>query len=170
MISQILHVQLSHEAAARRNGDRNANGKTLRDWVLEAFSHNVEPCLARASLFSSSIEVEPDVPLLIEAYARIVACSSEDVVESWLMEPKSEAAEKTTTALESCFSAHLTTEALGNIAQALDMGETLIELFAADARRKLGRYPEGDKAAETMTEIFRALRINVGLVDSAEHE
>lgn len=166
MTSQILHVNLSYEAAGRLDGIRNANGQTLRDWVLNALHRSVEPCLTRASLFSTSLEVEPDVPVLIGAYAQVVSCTPEQIVEAWLMDPAIEAEAQAASVFVSCSSKHLTDETLGNIAQALDMGEILLEVFAADMRRKLGSYAEGDKAAQTMSEIFRALRLYVGLAAS----
>jgi hypothetical protein len=87
MTAHTLHVHLSRESAARLDGDSNAAGQTLRDWLLDAFERQIEPCLAHASLFSTSIEVAPDVPLLIEAYTRIAACTPEELIEAWLMEP-----------------------------------------------------------------------------------
>lgn len=165
MTPRTLHVHLSREAAARLDGDANAAGQTLRDWLLDAFGRRTEPCLAHASLFSTSIEVAPDVPLLLEAYTRVAACTPEELVEAWLMEPAADGAGGREPADARAGDAPpLSGETLGKVAQVLDMGETLLEAFAADARRRLGgSYPEGDKAAQTMTEIFRALRVTVGL-------
>src|ERR1051325_5205627 len=87
MTPRTLHVHLSREAAAHLDGDNNAAGQTLRDWLLDAFERQIEPCLAHASLFSTSVEVAPDVPLLIEAYTRIAGCTPEELIEAWLMEP-----------------------------------------------------------------------------------
>lgn len=172
MTPRTLHVHLSHEAAAHLDGDTNAAGHTLRDWLLEAFEQQTEPCLAHASLFSTSIEVAPDVPLLLQAYTRIANCAPDQLIEAWLMEPAAEtgnggANERATTAdapAAAAVAPALSGELLGRVAQVLDMGETLFEAFAADARHRLGgSYPESDKATQTMTEIFRALRVTVGL-------
>ncbi|HZH32558.1 MAG TPA: hypothetical protein VEY11_17470 [Pyrinomonadaceae bacterium] len=170
MTARTLHVHLSREAAARLDGDSNAAGQTLRDWLLDAFERRIEPCLAHASLFSTSIEVAPDVPLLIEAYTRIAACTPEELIEAWLMEPPAAdgAVKRARVAATPAAAPTLSGETLGKVAQVLDMGETLLEAFAADARRKLGgTYPEGDKAAQTMSEIFRALRVTIGLQQPA---
>lgn len=171
MTAHTLHVHLSPEAAARLDGDSNAAGQTLRDWLLDAFERQIEPCLAHASLFSTSIEVAPDVPLLVEAYTRIAACTPEELIEAWLMEPLAAAdgaGKRARVAATPSAAPTLSGETLGKVAQVLDMGETLLEAFAADARRKLGgAYPEGDKAAQTLSEIFRALRVTVGIQQPA---
>ena len=169
-MQRTLHVHLGREAAAHLDGDSNAAGHTLRDWLLNAFEQQTEPCLAHASLFSTSIEVAPDVPLLLQAYTRIANCTPDELIEAWLLEPAAEAgndgaSERATTAdVPAAVAPALSGETLGRVAQVIDFGETLFEAFAADARHKLGgSYPEGEKAAQTMTEIFRALRVTVGL-------
>lgn len=169
MTPRTLHVHLSREAAARLDGDRNAAGQALRDWLLDAFEREVEPCLAHASLFSTAVEVAPDVPLLVEAYTRVAGCTPEELVEAWLMEPAAGGAGiRTAVATPPPPAPILSGETLGKVAQVLDMGETLLEAFAADARRKLGgSYPGGDKAAQTMSEVFRALRVTLGLQEPA---
>jgi hypothetical protein len=169
MTQRTLHAHLSHEAAAYLDGDNNAAGQTLRDWLLNAFEQQSEPCLAHASLFSTSIEVAPDVPLLLEAYVRILGCTPDETIEAWLMEPATEASANIASDAAAvgnppAVAPTLSGETLGRFAQILDMGETLFETFTADARQKLGgSYPEGEKAAQTMTAIFRALRVTVGL-------
>jgi len=55
-------------------------------------------------------------------------------------------------------------ESLGKVAHILDLGETLFERTVADAQQKLGgSYPEGEKAAQAGAEVFRALRLLLGL-------
>src|SRR5688572_14535261 len=91
MTLRTLHVHLSSEAVAQLKGDRNAAGQTLRDWLLNAFNKEIEPSLVHASLFSTSIQVASDVPLLLEAYNRISGSTSAELVEAWLSELATEA-------------------------------------------------------------------------------
>jgi hypothetical protein len=168
MTLNTLHVHLSNEALAQLDGDRNAAGQTLRDWLMNAFDQEIEPSFAHASLFSTSIQVASDVPLLLEAYARISGSTPAELVEAWLSEPAAKAGaagdERESIANASAPADTLSGETLGKLAQVIDMGETLFEAFAADAHNKLGgSYPEGERAAQTMSEVFRALRVTVGL-------
>jgi hypothetical protein len=174
MTQHTLHVHLSAEATSQLKGDVNAAGQTLRDWLLNAFGQQIEPCLAHASLFSTSIDVSPEVPLLLEAYTRIVGLTPNEIVEAWLMEPAVEASADSAIGNDTNTNAPavaptLSGETLGRVAQVLDMGETLFEAFAADARQKLGgSYPESEKVAQAISEVFGALRVLVGLRENIE--
>jgi hypothetical protein len=168
MTSQTLHVQLSDEAAGRLNGSLNAAGQTLRDWLLKAFEQEIEPSLAHASLFSTSIQVASDVPLLLEAYTRITGSTSTELIEAWLSQPAAEAGaadeDRVSTVAANEPADTLSGETLGKLAQVIDMGETLLEAFASDARNKLGgSYPESERVTQATSDLFRALRILLGL-------
>jgi hypothetical protein len=176
MTQHTLHVHLSNEATAQLKGDVNAAGQTLRAWLLNAFQQQIEPCLAHASLFSTSIEVASEVPLLLEAYTRVVGCTPNEAVEKWLMESAVDAGpdgaiEDATKTNAPAVAPTLSGETLGRVAQVLDLGETLFEAFATDAREKLGgSYPESEKVAQAISDVFGALRVLVGLRENIESQ
>ena len=168
MTSNTIHVHLSTQALAQLDGDRNAAGQTLRAWLMRAFVQEIEPSLAHASLFSTSIQVASDVPLLLEAYTRISGFTPAELVEAWLSEPAVEAGaagdKRESTAKANAPADTLSGETLGKLAQVIDMGETLFEAFATDARNKLGgSYPESEHVTQATSDLFRALRSLLGL-------
>jgi hypothetical protein len=159
-----LHVNLSADAAnvLRGSGSRNANGVSLHSWLTRSFA-TLASGMSNPSLFAETLQVDDDVPLLLEALATVTGQKTDELVEAWLMQPPgSEAGTGDPATVEE--HGALPDETIGKIADVLDMGETLFEETVCDARRKLGgSYPDGDRAARTGAEVFRALRLLVGI-------
>jgi hypothetical protein len=117
----------------------------------------------QASLFAETIPVDDDVPLLLEALARVTKKIPDDLVEAWaLEEPASEKnTEQTAATMQSV---NLPDEVRGQVAELLDLAETLFEETVSDAQRQLRHYPEGLEARKSAAEIYRALRRVLGLL------
>jgi hypothetical protein len=164
---QTLHVHLSDEAGANLDGSTRQNraGQTLRDWLIQSFYEMGIVTDSTPTLFGVSIEVEREVPALLEALSRITFRTPDELVESWLMEPQREGVQNVKRDIPSAAeTAVLSEETLGKAAYILDLGETLAEEALADARRRLDNsYPEGEQAAKALSEVFSALRELLGL-------
>ncbi len=163
MSGRILHVQLSSEAKASleaRAFRRNRAGRTLRDWLVRSFQVSRGTRSSQTSIFGTTIEVDEDVPLLLEALGRVTKQSPDNLVEGWALETPGDADIKdaTPTAV-----VHLSDDVRGKLAELLDLGETLFEETVSDARRKLGPYPEVDKAGHAGADIFKGLRTILGI-------
>jgi hypothetical protein len=80
-------------------------------------------------------------------------------VQSWALEapPEGRALELPPAEVE------LPAQTRGKVAELLELGETLFEETVADARRKLGSYPEADEAAHVGANIFKGLRALLGM-------
>src|SRR5207247_423593 len=117
----------------------------------------------QVSMFGTTIQVDDDVPLLLEALGRVTKRNPDELVEDWAREaPGEEKDAKSTSRLTS----EMPSEVRGKLAELLDLGETLFEETVADARRKLGSYSEGEGAARAGADVFRGLRALLGLSGS----
>jgi hypothetical protein len=166
MIQHSLHVQLSPEAANcldSKSPNRNLAGETLAQWLIRSFESQEVRRLFHPSLFSRTIEVDEQTPLLLEAMTRIQNTTPEALIESWLME---------TPRQSDVFPASegvgvISDDSLGKMAMILDLGETLFEQTIADAQEKLGgSYPESVNVAQASGKVFKALRGLLGLCGS----
>lgn len=166
MPGRILHVQLSPEAKASLEAGafrRNRAGRTLRDWLVRSFQASRGTRSSQTSIFGTTIEVDDDVPLLLEALGRVTKRNPDELVEGWALEtPGDDAAADPETATE----VQLSGDVRGKVAELLDLAETLFEETVSDARRKLGSsYSEGYKAAQVGAELFKGLRALLGLTE-----
>lgn len=165
-MARVIHAQLTPEARAAlrlRDGTTNRCGRTLRDWLVRSFEATASSRTQQASLFAETIAVDDDVPLLLEALARVTRKTPDDLVEAWaLEEPISEKETEQTDVTAP--SASLPDEVQGQIAELLDLVETLFEETVMDAQRRLRHYPEGLEARRSAAEIYRALRRVLGLL------
>lgn len=162
----VLHLNLSDEAAARmkaRTSDTSRTGPALREWLLRRFERTADFGALTPSLFSTPVEVEADVPLLVTALSVLTGLSVEELIDAWASEPEDDGASDAAPATEPRGDG-LAPATLGRVAQILDLGETLVEETVADARQRVGtNYPEGAEALKASAEVFGALRILVGL-------
>jgi hypothetical protein len=165
-------VHLSAEAASYLQPDikRNRAGETLRDWLIRTFESAGNFSEAAPSLFGTTIEVEDEIPLLLEALSRVTYRTPDDLIEAWVLEPPREESQNVE---QQSYSQHeptaLNEEVLGKVAYVLDLGETLFEEAMADARRRLGgSYPEGEQAAQALSDVFKALRTLLCLQQAAD--
>jgi hypothetical protein len=160
-----LHVNLSPEAVASldpSSHQRNRAGRTLRDWLVRSFeaSHGRQRT-AQTSFFGTTVEVDDDVPLLLEALGRVTKRSPDELVEAWALETRADDRPGDSTPAAAV---HISDDVRGKVADLLDLGETLFEETVSDARRKLGSsYSEGDKAAQVGADLFKGLRALLGL-------
>src|SRR5262245_65383313 len=93
MPGRILHVQLSPEAKASLEASaygRNRAGRSLRDWLVRSFQASRSSRSSQTSLFGTTIEVDDDVPLLLEALGRVTKRNPNELVEAWAVETFSE--------------------------------------------------------------------------------
>ena len=165
-MARVIHAQITPEARAvlrLRDDATNRCGRTLRDWLLRAFDAVAPSSTQQGSLFAETISVDDEVPLLLEALARVAKKTPDDLVETWLLEePVSEKrTEPTKTTVQSI---RLPDDVRGQIAELLDLAETLFEETVLDAQRRLKSYPEGLEAERSAAEIYRALRSVLGLL------
>ena len=164
MPGRILHVQLSPEAKAALEPSayrRNRAGRTLRDWLVRSFQASRGTRSSQTSIFGTTIEVDDDVPLLLEALGRVTKRNPDELVDAWALESP---ADDATTEAETGWGLQLAGDVRGKVAELLDLGETLFEETVSDARRKLGSpYSEGDNAAQVGADLFKGLRALLGL-------
>lgn len=168
-----IHVTLSSDAAARYEAGVKQNpeaARSLRAWLLRAFADFGVMKPEAPSLFSAPIEVDNDLPPLLEALSLVTNRTRDELVEAWLLEtPQDEFTERKI--CESAGSAdngsspiNLTAEKLEKLRGILAMGETLFEWAIEDARGKLGgEYPDGEEALKTNAEIYRGIRALLGI-------
>src|SRR4030095_1019098 len=168
-----IHCPVSSGAAARYEAGVKQNpevAKSLRAWLLHAYADRGVMKLEAPNLFSVPIEVDDDLPPLLEALSLVTSRTRDELVEAWLTEaPQDEFAERKIS--ESAGSADngsssikLSVETLEKLAGILAMGETLFEWAVKDAREKLGgEYPDGEEALKTNAEIYRGIRALLGL-------
>jgi hypothetical protein len=168
-----IHITLGSDAAARYEAGVKQNpeaARSLRAWLLRAFSDLGVMKPEAPSLFSTPIEVDDDLPPLLEALSLVTNRTRDELVDAWLLEtPQDEFAEQKIS--ESAGSAdngssptRLSMEKLEKLAGILAMGETLFEWAVKDAQEKLGgEYPDGEEALKTNAEIYRGLRALLGL-------
>ena len=169
MPKRTLHVNISSEAVAFLDASsrgRNRAGRSLRDWLVRSFLASETDLPSQTSFFGTTIEVDDDVPLLLEAAGRRTKRNPNDLVEAWALEAPSEYG----TANSTDMPLQIPSEVGGKLAELLDLGETLFEETVADARRKLRSYPEGEKAAQAGAQIFTGLRVLLGLLPDSESE
>ena len=156
-------VELSGEAERalkEAQSGRNRAGRTLRDWLVRSFQASRGVRSSQTSLFGTTIEVDEDVPLLLEALGRVTKRNPDELVEAWTLEaPDDDSAVDAETASV----VQLSDDVRGKVAELLDLGETLFEEIVSDARRKLGSYPDGDKAAGVGADLFKGLRTLLGM-------
>jgi len=171
-MTKTVHAQISVDAASRLRPEppcKNSSGETLHDWLIRAFDSMNISGSSHPSLFGTCVEVEDDVPTLLGALARLTNQSVDEMVEAWLLDSYRPAMHSVEA--PSGKSVGVSDEKLGKVAHVLDLGETLFERTVADAREKLGgSYPEGEKVAQASAEVFRALRVLLGLRESNGNE
>ena len=164
-MARVIHAQLTpqaREVLRLRDGGINRAGRTLRDWLVHFFETTATSRAQQASLFAETIPVDDDVPLLLEALARVTRRTPDDLVEAWaLEEPAPE--ERTGQVKTMTPPVSLPDDVRGKVLELLDLVETLFEETIADAQRRLGSYPEGQEAESAAAELYRALRSVLGL-------
>lgn len=156
MMSQPIYVTLNTEAAERCRLHSTAS---LRAWLLREYETHCPAASQTATLFSTALEVEADVPLLLAALSLLTGRSADDLVETWALQlpPEPIAATPAPTAPPALT---LSEERLGQLAELLDLGETLFEQTIAEARQRLdGDYPDSEQAEAAMAQLFHALRV-----------
>jgi hypothetical protein len=159
-MTRTLHVSLSTEAreTLRQSMARaNRAGQTLRDWLVRSFEATATSRAQQASLFAETIPVDDDVPLLLEALARVTRRTPDDLVEAWALEEPTQE-ERAGQAQTTTPPVSLPEDVRGKVSELLDLVETLFEETIADAQRRLGGYPEGQEAERAAAELYRALR------------
>ena len=165
-MARVIHAQLTpqaREVLRLRDGGINRAGRTLRDWLVHSFETTATSrAQQQASLFAETIPVDDDVPLLLEALARVTRQTPDDMVEAWALEepPQEERAEQAQTTTRPV---SLPEDVRGKVIELLDLAETLFEETVADAQRRLGSYPEGQEAESAAADLYRALRSVLGL-------
>jgi hypothetical protein len=88
-MARVIHAQLTpqaREVLRLRDGGINRAGRTLRDWLVHSFETTATSRDQQASLFAETIPVDDDVPLLLEALARVTRRTPDDLVEAWALE------------------------------------------------------------------------------------
>jgi len=164
-MARVIHAQLTpqaREALRLRNSSTNRAGWTLRYWLIRSFEATATSQDQQASLFAETIPVDDDVPLLLEALARVTRRTPDDLVEAWaLEEPAPE--ERTGQVKTMTPPVSLPDDVRGKVSELLDLAETLFEETVADAQRRLESYPEGEEAERASAELYRALRSVLGL-------
>src|SRR5262245_46813784 len=95
-------VELSGEAERalkEAQPGRNRSGRTLRDWLVRSFEAWRGARSSQTSLFGTTIEVDEDVPLLLEALGQVTKRNPDELVEAWTLEaPGDDSAVDTETA------------------------------------------------------------------------
>ena len=164
-MARVIHAQLTPQARdvlRLRDGGINRAGRTLRNWLVHSFETTAVARAQQASLFAETIPVDDDVPLLLEALARVTKRTPDDLVEAWaLEEPIPE--ERTGQVKTMTSPVSLPEDVHGKVSELLDLAETLFEETIADAQQRLGSYPEGQEAESAAAELYRALRSVLGL-------
>jgi len=168
-----IHVTLSSDAAARYEAGVKENPEainSLRAWVLRAFANRGVMKPEAPSLFSAPIEVDDDLPPLLEALSLVTNRRRDELVEAWLLETyqdeftERKISESAGSADNGSLPTRLSAEKLEKLTEILAMGETLFEWAVEDARGKLGgEYPDGEEALKTNAEIYRGIRALLGL-------
>jgi hypothetical protein len=129
---------------------------------VRSFQESRSAQSSQTSIFGTTIEVDDDVPLLLEALGRVTKRAPDELVEGWALETAAAADAH----MERAPQAQLSDEVRGKLAELLDLGETLFEETVSDAQRKIGSsYAEGDKAARAGADLFSALRRLLDLSD-----
>ncbi|KAF0248877.1 MAG: hypothetical protein FD167_1722 [bacterium] len=163
MERQILYLNLSPETSSLLTSDlrKNASGQTLDKWLVNKYK-SVIPEMVQTELFSVPIELKIDTWLMLEGLAKITNRTPEELIEEWVSN-KSEASIVEKDFIEEQKTA-VSPVALEQVAQILNLAETLLTGTVADAKQKLGgEYPEGEKVAKTATEVFSVLRELLGI-------
>jgi len=164
-MARVIHAQLTpqaREVLRLRDGGINRAGRTLRDWLVHSFETTATSRAQQASLFAETIPVDDDVPLLLEALARVTRRTPDDLVEAWALEEPTQE-ERGGQAQTTTSTVSLPDDVHGKVIELLDLAETLFEETVADAQRRLGSYPEGEEAERAAAELYRALRSVLGL-------
>ena len=164
-MARVIHAQLTpqaREVLRLRDGGINRAGRTLRDWLVHSFETTATSRAQQASLFAETIPVDDDVPLLLEALARVTRRTPDDLVEAWALEEPAQE-ERAGQAQTTPPPVSLPDDVRGKVIELLDLAETLFEETIADAQRRLGSYLEGQEAERAAAEIYRALRNVLGL-------
>lgn len=158
-----LHVSLSPEAKDRLVGHRNASGKTLRESLISMLHAAGITTRTNPSLFSTTIEVDDDVPAIIGAVAILTNRSVEELIEKWLLEEPSPDNAQIESVVSPVSNKQLET-VLGKVAEVLDLGETLMEqgIHHTQQLQNCG-VDEWESVARANAEMFRALRLLLGL-------
>ena len=162
-----IHAQLTPQAReVIRSGDGRANraGRTLRQWLAHSFDAAISSRGHQGSLFGETISVDDDVPLLLEALARVTEKSPDDLVEAWALEEPGLPRDGEQSG-SSVVSAHLPDNLRGKIAELLDLAETLFEETVSDVGQRFGPYPQGKQAGASAAEIYCAIRSLLKIVD-----
>ncbi len=158
MERQTLYLNLNPETSSLLTSDlrKNASGQTLDKWLVNKYKAIV-PEMVQTELFSVPIELKIDTWLMLEGLAKITNRTPEELIEEWAVD-KSNVPYVEKDFIEEQKSA-VSPVVLEQVAQILNLAETLFTATVADAQQKLGdKYPEGEKVAKTATEIFGALR------------
>jgi hypothetical protein len=164
-MARVIHAQLTpqaREVLRLRDGGINRAGRTLRDWLVHSFETTATSRAQQASLFAETIPVDDDVPLLLEALARVTRRTPDDLVEAWALEEPAQE-ERVGQAQTTTRPVSLPEDVRGKVTELLDLAETLFEETISDAQRRLGSYPEGQEAESAAAELYRALRSVLGL-------
>jgi hypothetical protein len=164
-MARVIHAQLTpqaREVLRLRDGSINRAGRTLHDWLVHSFETTATSRAQQASLFAETIPVDDDVPLLLEALARVTRRTPDDLVEAWALEEPTQE-ERAGQAQTTTWPVSLSDAVRGKVIELLDLAETLFEETVADAQRRLGSYPEGQEAESAAAELYRALRSVLGL-------
>ena len=114
------------------------------------------------TLFSTQIEVDDELPLLLDALARVSKKRPEELVEAWALDEsrtKTDGPRIEVAAAAPAFSP----EVRPRVAELLDIAQTLFEETVADAERRLGGYPSGRAAEQSAVAIYDGLRRLLGL-------
>jgi hypothetical protein len=121
MNNRAIFVTLTHEAASRLDpvGPRNSSGVRLRDWLIRRLESATFVSTDHPSLFSTPIQVEVDVPVLLDVLARVTNQKPDEVIEAWLADQSEPESPQVIhdTALEQA----LPEGVIGRIAELLDL-------------------------------------------------
>lgn len=167
-MAQVIYVGLSNEAHEKLSSKSNfirLDNANLRLWLIRYFEQLHLPTLTSPSLFDIELEVEDDILILLQALSQISQCTVGELVETWVLDSgKPIDLQNLENKPEKGRSGNLTQETLEQVAQILNLAETLLTGTVADAKQKLGgEYPEGEKVAKTATEVFSVLRELLGI-------
>jgi hypothetical protein len=156
-----IQVNLSRDAKkalASTAPGRNGAGVALRDWVIRRFECSVTPRALDAPLFATTVEVADDVPLLLEALARVTGETQDELIEAWAHEPMPSEPEQPPEQPATCDTGSLPEDTRAKLIELLDLAETLFEETVSDVEQRFGPYPQGKQAGASAEEIYRALR------------
>jgi hypothetical protein len=163
MASRTIYVNLSREAAARLASvkEEGVTARSLRNWLIRNFESSTFSQTTQRSLFATEIEVDEDVPLLIEALSRVTNRTPDDLIDAWIREPQPEDSEPSPNRNTVGFPA----DTRGRLIELLDLAETLFEETISDVEQRFGAYPQGNQAEASAAEIYRALRLLLKIGD-----